>query len=99
MNDSGPGSRKGDFGVMTAFRIVTIVAGALTPFVIIVLFVARMMVQTANDDQEKQLRNVFVEKSEFNAWRSDVSQQLSDIKRNQEKSSDKLDQLLTVKRK
>lgn len=88
-------ARRGtDLGVMTAFRIVTIVAGALTPFVVIVLFVARLMITNESADQERRMRATFVERNEFNTWKSDVARQLDEIKKGQEQVQRTLNDIL-----
>lgn len=92
-------SRRTDFGVLTSMRIVAIVAGALTPFVVVTLFVAKLMMADANTEQDRRLRQDFVERNEFNAWKSDVSRQLDEIKKSQERQIQKLDELLVATQK
>jgi hypothetical protein len=97
---SGPsGTRKTDLGVLTSFRVVTIVAGALTPFVLITLFVAKLMMSDANTEQDRRLRLDFVERNEFNAWKDDVKRQLEEIKTNQRILQETQNQILIEIRK
>lgn len=93
---SGSVGRRTDLGVLTSMRVVTIVAGALTPFVMVTLFVAKLMMADANTEQDRRMRLDFVERNEFNAWKSDVSRQLDEIKKSQERQIAKLDELLAA---
>jgi hypothetical protein len=96
---SGNPGRRTDLGVLTSMRVVTIVAGALTPFVLVTLFVAKLMMADANTEQDRRLRQDFVERNEFNAWKSDVSRQLDEIKRGQDRLNTKLDEILVAAQK